>query len=120
MGGWRQTTLPRGRAWRCGGIARFGLLDDRIEFAEGLFENSLHAMAQERFALIRLDSDAHDSVMTSLEQLYPRLSTGGILIIDDWHLIGCLLAVGAFREKHGISEEILVEEGNGYWVKQAE
>lgn len=98
-------------------IERFGLLDDRIEFVPGFFLDSLPALAKNRFALIRLDSDAHDSVLTSLEYLYPLLSPGGIIIIDDWHLIGCRIAVDAYRKKHGIDEEVFVEDGNGYWLK---
>ena len=101
-----------------GNIERFGLLDDRIEFVAGFFADTLHALAGNRFALVRLDSDSHDSVMTSLEYLYPLLSPGGIIIIDDWHLIGCRIAVDAYRAKHGIEDEILVQDGNGYWVKQ--
>ncbi len=100
-----------------GNIARFGLLDDRIEMLSGLFSDSLPSLSGRSFALIRLDSDAHDSVMASLEHLYPALSPGGIIIVDDWHLVGCRFAVNAYRKKHNISDEICVEAGNGYWTK---
>ncbi len=98
-------------------IARFGLLDERIQFVPGYFEDSLAALADEEFALIRLDSDSYDSVMTSLEHLYPRLSAGGIIIIDDWHLPGCRMAVDAYRRSHAICEPMLSKAGNGYWTK---
>jgi len=99
-------------------IGRFGLLDDRIAFAVGYFSDSLKKLAGERFALIRLDSDSYDSVETSLEYLYPLLSKGGIVIIDDWHLPGCRMAVLEYRSQIGIQDEIQVYEGNAYWVKQ--
>jgi O-methyltransferase len=98
-------------------IARFDLLDNRICFVEGYFEDSLARLTSEQFALIRLDSDSYDSVMTSLEHLYPRLSTGGIIIIDDWHLPGCRMAVDAYRASHAIAEPMLSKAGNGYWIK---
>lgn len=98
-------------------IARFGLLDDRIVFAPGFFSDSLPHLAKERFALVRLDSDSYDSVETSLDHLYPLLSKGGILIIDDWHLPGCRMAVEDYRARHGITDEIHVHEGNAYWLK---
>lgn len=101
-----------------GNIERLGLLDERIEFLPGYFSDSLGAIAKRDFALIRLDSDSYDSVMTSLEHLYPRLSPGGIIIIDDWHLVGCRFAVDAYRKEHGITDEIVARDGNAYWIKR--
>ena len=101
-------------------IRRFGLLDDRIDFVVGFFAESLKSVANERFALVRLDSDSFDSVETSLEYLYPLLSKGGIVIIDDWHLVGCRTAVLNYRTRHGIHDEISVFDGNAYWVKHQE
>lgn len=100
-----------------GNIARLGLLDDRIEFLQGFFADSLGSLAGRKFALIRLDSDSYESVETSLEYLYPALSHHGIVIIDDWHLHFCKQAVVDYREKHGISDPIRVHDGNAFWVK---
>lgn len=99
-------------------IRRFGLLDDRIVFSAGFFAESLKSLAKERFALIRLDSDSYDSVGTSLDYLYPLVSKGGIVIIDDWHLVGCRTAVLDYRSRHGIDDEVQVYDGNAYWVKR--
>lgn len=98
-------------------IERFGLLDGTVQFIPGDFRVSLSSLAGRRFALMRLDSDAHDSVTASLEHLYPLLSVGGIVIIDDWHLIGCRIAVDSFRRRLGLTEPIVEEAGNGYWIK---
>lgn len=98
-------------------IARFGFLDERIVFAPGFFSESLKTLEGEKFALIRLDSDSYESVETSLHHLYPLLSKGGIVIIDDWHLVGCRSAVQNYRLQHGIRDEIQVYEANAYWVK---
>ena len=99
-------------------IWRYGMLDDRIQFVVGFFEDSLSSLASERFALIRLDSDSYDSVETSLEHLYPLLSKGGVAIIDDWHLVGCKQAVEDYRSRHAIADPVEVVDGNAYWVKQ--
>lgn len=101
-------------------IARFGLLDDRVEFCVGFFEQSLPALAGRRFALIRLDSDSYDSVETSLDHLYPLVSRGGITIIDDWHLPGCRQAVEDYRARHDIADPIQEVGGNAYWAKRRE
>lgn len=100
------------------GIARFGLLDDRIEFLPGFFADSLKQLKGQTFSVIRLDSDSYDSVETSLEYLYPLVPRGGVVIIDDWHLPGCRMAVLNYRSQCGIQDEIVEWDGNAYWVKQ--
>lgn len=98
-------------------LRRFGLLDERVVLVEGLFADTLPALAGHCFALVRLDSDSYDSVMTSLELLYPGLAPGGIVVIDDWHLPGCRFAVDAYRAAEGIDAPIAVDAGNGWWIK---
>lgn len=98
-------------------LARGGMRDGRIELLAGLFADSLPSLADRRFAFIRLDSDSHDSVMDSLTWLYPQLSPGGVIVIDDWHLFGCRLAVDRYREQNGITAPVEVRSGNGYWYK---
>ena len=107
-------TLPEVRQ----NIERFGLLDDRIVFTAGFFADSLKTLAGKQFALIRLDSDSYDSVMTSLDYLYPMVSKGGVVIIDDWHLVGCRQAVLDYRTRHGITDDVLTYDQNAYWLKQ--
>lgn len=99
-------------------IDRFGFLDERIRFLVGYFETSLKELADETFALIRLDSDSYDSVETSLNHLYPRLSRGGIVIVDDWHLPGCQMAVRDYLQRENVTAEIRVHGGNAWWIKQ--
>ena len=99
-------------------IKRFGLLDDRVKFVPGFFADTLQGLANETFALMRLDSDSYDSVEESLVYLYPLLSRGGIVIIDDWHLVGCKQAVLNYRSRHGVTAELKTVDGNAYWVKQ--
>lgn len=98
-------------------FARFGLLDDRIEFLEGFFADTLKTLKGKTFAVVRLDSDSYDSVETSLEYLYPLVPRGGVVIIDDWHLAGCRMAVTNYRNHCGIADEIHLCEGNSYWFK---
>lgn len=102
-----------------GHLTRLGLLDERIELLKGSFAESLPTLAHRRFALIRIDADAHDSVLDALTGLYPLLSPGGVIIIDDWHLVGCRFAVDAYRQAQGIDEPITETAGNGWWVKRA-
>lgn len=100
-----------------GHLAAFGMNDGRIELLEGPFASSLSTLAGRKLAFIRLDCDSHDSVMDALTGLYPLLMPGGVILIDDWHLIGCRIAIDSYRKQHGIVDPIEVTEGNGYWFK---
>jgi O-methyltransferase len=65
-------------------IDRLGYPKDRIHFVKGLVEDTIPAVAPERIAILRLDTDFYSSTKHELQHLYPRLSAGGILIIDDY------------------------------------
>jgi hypothetical protein len=86
---------------------RYGLLDERVRFVAGWFEESLPALAEETWALVRIDADLHDSTRDALAALYPQLSPGGFLVVDDHGaLAGCRVAVDAFRAEHGVREPL--------------
>ena len=51
----------------------------------------------EEIAILRLDTDWHESTKIELETLWPRLVEGGILILDDYdHWVGAKKAVDEF------------------------
>ena len=63
---------------------RYGLLDDQVRFLKGWFKDTLPAAPIPRLAIARLDGDLYASTMDALEALYPKLSQGGYLIVDDY------------------------------------
>jgi hypothetical protein len=70
---------------------------DLIHFVAGAVEETLPAQAPETVALLRLDTDWYESTHHELVHLYPRLSEGGVLIIDDYgHWEGARRAVDEF------------------------
>jgi O-methyltransferase len=100
-------------------FARYGLLDDRTIFLEGLFQDTLPQLHDERFALIRLDGDMYESTIVALDHLYPRLSAGGYIIIDDYGAIpACRMAVTDFRRQQGIDAEINWADWTGIWWRK--
>ena len=58
-------------------------------------------------ALLRIDADAYDGVLDALDGAYHRLSVGGAVVIDDWHLGGARAAVHGFRRRFNITAPIL-------------
>ena len=65
-------------------MARTGYDPARVHFIRGKVEETIPSQAPESIALLRLDTDWYESTRHELEHLYPRLSPGGILIIDDY------------------------------------
>ena len=96
---------------------KYGLLDERVKFLKGWFKDTLPAAPIRRLALMRLDGDLYESTMDALVSLYPKLSVGGYVIIDDYGAVAaCAQAVTDFRERHGIADEIRTVDWTGaYW-----
>ena len=75
---------------------------DRFEFVEGDVAQTLHDQAPEQLALLRLDTDWYESTRVGLEVLYPRLSVGGVCVLDDYgHWLGARKAVDDYFEAQG-------------------
>jgi O-methyltransferase len=66
---------------------RYGLLDDQVRFLKGWFRDTLPVAPIERLAVLRLDGDMYESPMDTLVNLYPKLSEGGYVIVDDYGAI---------------------------------
>jgi O-methyltransferase len=97
---------------------RYGLLDEQVRFLKGWFSETLASAPIESLAVARLDGDLYESTMDALVALYPKLSPGGFLIIDDYCLPNCVKAVQDYRSRHGITDEIIPIDWSAiYWRK---
>ena len=98
---------------------RYGLLDEQVRFLVGWFRDTLPAAPMQRLALLRLDGDLYESTMDSLTHLYPKLSRGGYVIVDDYFLDCCRSAVDDFRRKEKIEGPLLHTRDNMgvYWKR---
>jgi O-methyltransferase len=101
-------------------FARYGLLDEQVRVLEGWFRDTLPPLAGRPWAVIRLDGDLYESTIVALRALYPGLSPGGYLIVDDyWAVDACRAAVTDYRSEHGIDEEIHDIDGTGVFWQRA-
>ena len=100
---------------------RFGLLDGQVRFLKGWFRETLPKAPISRLAMIRLDGDLYESTMDGLTSLYPKLSVGGYLIVDDFHMVpSCRKAVHDYRKRHGITEPILnIDDAGVFWRRES-
>ena len=80
-------------------FAAYGLLDDQTRFLPGWFRDTMPRAPVERLALLRLDGDMYESTMIALENLYPRVSIGGYVIVDDYCIASCAKAVNDYRAR---------------------
>jgi O-methyltransferase len=97
----------------------FDLLDDRVQFLQGWFADTMATAPVEKLSLLRLDGDLYKSTMDVLEPIYDKVEPGGFIIIDDYGAIpACKQAVHDFRESRGITEPIETIDWTGrYWRK---
>lgn len=96
-----------------------GYPDDLLHFVPGKVEDTIPGTIPDRIALLRLDTDWYESTRHELVHLWPRLSPGGVLIVDDYGTwAGARKAVDEFFA----SQPVFIargEAGVGYAVKPA-
>jgi hypothetical protein len=77
--------------------------ESKIHYIEGKVEDTVPERAPEQIALLRLDTDWYESTRHELHHLFPRLVSGGVLIVDDYgHWKGARRAVDEYLAETGI------------------
>jgi hypothetical protein len=100
-------------------FARYNLLDGQVRFLHGWFQDTLPRAPIERLAMLRIDGDLYESTWDALSALYPKLSAGGFVIVDDYHCIpACRQAVDEYRRREGIATPLEAIDWTGvFWQK---
>lgn len=96
-----ETTQQQMKAW--------GIPDELLVYHPGWFETTVPLVALPwsgqdviaSIALLRLDADLYESTAICLKHLYPLVSPGGIVIVDDWALPGCRKALQDYGLPNG-------------------
>lgn len=89
-------------------MTEWGIPDELLVYHPGLFQDTVPYVSHEKnrfpdvpgfheritkIAILRLDGDLYESTKICLEKLYPLVSPGGWVIIDDFDLSGARRAV---------------------------
>jgi hypothetical protein len=100
---------------------RYRLLDQQVVFLRGWFKDTLPWAPINTLSVLRLDGDMYESTLDALVNLYPKLSTGGFCIVDDYGLPPCEKAVNEYRQTHGIAAALQQIDAGGavFWRKAA-
>lgn len=61
-----------------------GYPKENLIFVKGKVEETIPGTAPKNISLLRLDTDWYESTYHELVHLFPRLSTNGVLIVDDY------------------------------------
>ena len=102
-------------------FSRYGLLDDQVAFLPGLFRDTLPGAPINQLAVLRLDGDLYESTMDALTALYPKVSPGGFVIVDDFGVPTCRAAIEDFRQARGITDPIHQIDWTGvFWQRSTE
>lgn len=65
-------------------VERSGYPAGNVRIVEGLVQQTIPATRPDAVAILRLDTDFYESTLHELQHLYPLLSPGGVLIVDDY------------------------------------
>jgi hypothetical protein len=57
---------------------------ERIHYYKGKVEDTIPEHIPDKISILRLDTDWYESTRHELDHLYPRLSPGGVLLLDDY------------------------------------
>lgn len=88
---------------------------------KGWFSDTLPQFKpREAIAVLRLDGDWYDSIMVCLQELYPYVAPGGLIILDDYYAWeGCARAVHDFLSSQRLAERIRsTPNGVAYFIKR--
>jgi len=96
--GWEPASVEEVRA----NLSTTGYPMQKFILVKGPVEETIPTTIPDRIAILCLDTDWYESTKHELEYLYPRLVSGGILIIDDYgHHAGARQAVDEYFARVG-------------------
>lgn len=101
-------------------FAKYDLLDSQVAFLAGWFSDSLPDAPIDRLAILKVNGDLYRSTTDALKNLYPKVSPGGFIVLDDYGMRGARQAVDEYRKNHGVEEPVhVIDVGGAYWRRSA-
>lgn len=83
------------------GMKSIGYPEARVHYVRGKVEDTIPGRMPQEIAILRLDTDWYESTRHELLHLFPLLSRGGVLILDDYgHWQGARRAVDEYFDQY--------------------
>lgn len=92
---------------------------EKAVIRRGLFPQTALGLEEERFALVSLDADLEESTLAGLRFFWPRMSTGGYVLLHDYNnpkLPGVRRARARYEAEHGRLPAVPLCDVNGTLV----
>ena len=100
---------------------KIGYPAEFIRYHQGWFQDTVPTAAAiiGPIAILRLDGDWYASTKVCLDYLYPKVVSGGFVIVDDYGTYdGCRKAVDDYRVAHSIRSALDKIDSSAYaWIK---
>ncbi|HMQ07307.1 MAG TPA: TylF/MycF/NovP-related O-methyltransferase [Saprospiraceae bacterium] len=99
---------------------KYGLLNENTRFVKGWFKDTLPALDKDlKIALLRLDGDLYESTTITMEALYDKVVHNGIIIVDDFSIPACKMAIlDYFKNRNLKTPEFQEIDWTGiFWIK---
>tara|TARA_Y100001938_G_C8092412_1_gene435857 strand:+ start:2420 stop:3157 length:738 start_codon:yes stop_codon:yes gene_type:complete len=92
---------------------------ERVSFIQGSIPDTFESFENEQIAFAHIDVDQYSSVKSCLEFIWPRISVGGMVVLDDYGDKDCRGALSATEEFCNINDlhVIYCLEGQGILIK---
>ena len=101
MGGMANSSIEEVRR----NLSLTGIAAERFELVKGRVEETIPGTLPDGpISILRLDTDWYESTRHELEHLFPRLSKGGVIVIDDYGFWrGSREACDEYFARHGVN-----------------
>lgn len=103
-------------------LEKVGVPAERVTLRKGLFADTFRQPLPDRIALLHIDADWYDSVLSALRTFYPAVVDGGWIVLDDFaYWEGTRRAFYTFCREQGL-EPLLERTGftQAFWRKGQE
>lgn len=99
-----------------------GINHSNVISVRGWFEDTTAGIPKDhhqlgQIAILRLDGDLYNSTLVCLQNLFPMVIEGGLVIIDDYELQGCRDACIDYFQSIGYFPKYLKVSNTRYFVK---
>ena len=96
-----------------------GCPKDLLHLIPGPAEETTQSVKPQQISVLRLDCDLFEPTLVSLEQLFPNISPGGYVIVDEYgHWGGCKQAVDMFLDTYAPETELIKVDYTCYYFRK--
>jgi hypothetical protein len=92
---------------------------ENVMFVEGMLPDSLVQIGATEIAFLHIDLNSAEPEVRSLETLWPRLTSGALILLDDYAYVGSetqYVAMNEFARSHNV-QILTLATGQGLLIK---